>query len=1218
MSTAGSFAAASSPPTAYNSSPKVPALTTIRPTSQNTWAETNTSDLWSPPDDVISEPRSALNSIATSLGESSPSPFSSRRQHQPSSDQLWMPPDDIVNHAVVTSMPATTMGQGSMSAGGMAASTSNGPAAHHRDQALSTYERRESESILPPGTVVYNQAAFPDPNQPYQMGYSTVLHPSMLYLPSSHPAQINTALASDSSSTTHRQSKHSRHKMPDKHYVSMSGVLTDSYIQSYQALASPPLMVPPATKQQRERAGKKGRIRPLTPPDSPSILSASTARSVSPIGESSIKMGGAMHPVNGALVKSSPSQPQPPAPTSGPAVLRDLLNSSHLKNVHGVTPYQDGDMHPIFSGKLFKLGSNRRWQWRMFRFDGQLLTCLSNQKIKLPAQTEAAIAPSFHTPYIPLPSSQPAPLITSNLLADEYDLQFLGTDAPANDRANTAGRWVSLPKWTIHMGTVTHVSLLKRSRNGRSFTPVHLSLDGGRAQPTAKEEIFSAPISPAQTDDGEGSDTSNESRKRKTQPKYPAPPSRLASIKHCFSIRTTEGKTYVLRAKQAQDLDRWLFVIVSMVRHFRQMQGEQGITTLGYEIAPHGIKDAAVGRWKETIGRMGGRHVSFVPPPRTASFVALESERDRKAVVPYPAQPPPLSLPRPQQGPDVGLETPDLMSPEGLTPARASLVGVLAEDLTALRALSMYRSKRDSVYSTLKYPTSTTYASTLERSLMQPSSTWTSVSQQSKRVGSGGRWSTHRLTMESNDPRRSRDLSALLHQYTTPEFTARYTGSQNIPRLSSLRSTRSSESGSLAKPKSTSRSVLTSFTRKSTASRSVPSPESPGNGSNYPSFGSESEILGDTVGKKENATGQSFSSPLDSAISTPPTPTDGVKYVPLRGSIISSDQLSLDRMKAQPRPKEQGSVRRATSQSTMRTNSVVDQINSLERDLQRAQAKQRELVKFSSLSDMNISAIYPVRGDSLIIQNTDIIDSSIMGGDTYPVRSVSRSSNVMQRRQQQAAAGFPPMPRSTTADYLSPTNTPSGSTMSLAPPTTRPQLQRAATTEIVTRTGTVVTYNRGEGQVVMVQNPRASSSFQNQNQHQQQRRPPSTAMAQYLPLLAAPAEPPISYTSSPYETYPPHHTSPPTSQPYPMSAPTTPATANALQISQAVHSAWRGSLKNINHSRPTTADSRSSNNPSEPKQLSVSSTSTPAVQVVAELGLERWREVRRQQVFGSH
>lgn len=184
------------------------------------------------------------------------------------------------------------------------------------------------------------------------------------------------------------------------------------------------------------------------------------------------------------------------------------------------------------------------------------------------------------------------PLINNSLLAETLD------------DGSPSATWAHLPKWTIDIGTVTSISLMKRTRKGREYTDIPLS---GSAPKAAK-------------------------RLTDKTDKTPEPPrSWFHNAKRCFVIRTSDGKNYVLRAKRKDDLERWLFVLVGMWR----------VVTAGVGPSyPNVTADSAMLKsgadmWTDTLGRVR-RHVSFVPPPqepRQAPDIERTPEQKRRSML---------------------------------------------------------------------------------------------------------------------------------------------------------------------------------------------------------------------------------------------------------------------------------------------------------------------------------------------------------------------------------------------------------------------------------------------------------------------------------------------------------------------------------------------------------------------------------------------------------
>ncbi|KNC98734.1 uncharacterized protein SPPG_06412 [Spizellomyces punctatus DAOM BR117] len=287
--------------------------------------------------------------------------------------------------------------------------------------------------------------------------------------------------------------------------------------------------------------------------------------------------------------------PTPSVSISSPSVTNGTVTSASQSDttidsrgnmMHSVMqslfPSSLGAISPVFSGHLYKLGRNKRWQWRLLRFDGTLLTCLGTSKIKLPRKTAAVLSSTTNTTYIPIPNAQPMPLLTSALLADEHH-------SPLTTNAGSpVSKWVHLPKWTIHIGSVTHISLLKRTKNRRMYQPVDLPIDGASPKST--------------TAGGDGKSEAGTQPERTT-------PAWFGNAKKCFVIRTNDGKNYILRAKKNEDLERWLFVLVAMWRVVRA-----GIADGSTQLSQRQSVSLGGDMWMDTIGRIR-RHVSFVPPP---------------------------------------------------------------------------------------------------------------------------------------------------------------------------------------------------------------------------------------------------------------------------------------------------------------------------------------------------------------------------------------------------------------------------------------------------------------------------------------------------------------------------------------------------------------------------------------------------------------------------
>ncbi|KAJ3057488.1 hypothetical protein HK097_004008 [Rhizophlyctis rosea] len=218
----------------------------------------------------------------------------------------------------------------------------------------------------------------------------------------------------------------------------------------------------------------------------------------------------------------------------------------------------DAKAFPLLSGYLYKLGRNNKWQWRLFRFDGTLFTCLSPTVIKIenPGST-FTLSSSLY-----VPTSTPMPFITSPLLT--------GVSNPS-ECGNVLH--VQLPKWTIHMADVEQIGLVRKPKKSKK--------DG------KEEDTRAAPV--------------NGAAGKPTEPVF-----NFNGARNCFLIRTHDGRNHIMRAKRNEDLERWLFVLVRMwkVAVDAKLKGPSPSID---SIPPADPFD----RYK--------RDIPFVPPPQEAS-----------------------------------------------------------------------------------------------------------------------------------------------------------------------------------------------------------------------------------------------------------------------------------------------------------------------------------------------------------------------------------------------------------------------------------------------------------------------------------------------------------------------------------------------------------------------------------------------------------------------
>ncbi|EPB89570.1 hypothetical protein HMPREF1544_03654 [Mucor circinelloides 1006PhL] len=184
----------------------------------------------------------------------------------------------------------------------------------------------------------------------------------------------------------------------------------------------------------------------------------------------------------------------------------------------------------IFEGHLYiKDEKSNRWLWRLFRFDGTSLTCLSSKKNKLPPHT-LLDKPCHHNHSIS--SSRPVSSLTHSASTHSFTSPILATpkhrahrilasctETASYDDNNSSNRnsqpipasYYQLPKWTIEMINIASISLLKPKQK--------------------KSKPFKMPTA--------------------TKPKS-------------FTIRTYDGASFTLKANKQHDLERWIFVLAKM------------------------------------------------------------------------------------------------------------------------------------------------------------------------------------------------------------------------------------------------------------------------------------------------------------------------------------------------------------------------------------------------------------------------------------------------------------------------------------------------------------------------------------------------------------------------------------------------------------------------------------------------------------------------------
>ncbi|KAI9592667.1 hypothetical protein BDF19DRAFT_450575 [Syncephalis fuscata] len=137
---------------------------------------------------------------------------------------------------------------------------------------------------------------------------------------------------------------------------------------------------------------------------------------------------------------------------AGRPVLNAAMNLLPTDNV-ALVPMNNGDAQeqeqPIFTGRLYKLGRNRHWQRREFRFDGSYLVCLRPRRERLAANTVRLLKPQspddgFYDTKPPLP--------------------MVGHPLIATETADGSGwvRYYQAPKWVIPIADMEEISLVTR------------------------------------------------------------------------------------------------------------------------------------------------------------------------------------------------------------------------------------------------------------------------------------------------------------------------------------------------------------------------------------------------------------------------------------------------------------------------------------------------------------------------------------------------------------------------------------------------------------------------------------------------------------------------------------------------------------------------------------------------------------------------------------
>jgi hypothetical protein len=109
----------------------------------------------------------------------------------------------------------------------------------------------------------------------------------------------------------------------------------------------------------------------------------------------------------------------------------------------------DQDEVPVFIGRLYKLGGNKHWQRREFRFDGTHLVCLRPKREKVAPRTVRYLQPrTFEEGFYN--TDPPLPRVGHPLIA---------TADPDNSGWT---RYYQAPKWVIPVSQIEDVTLLTR------------------------------------------------------------------------------------------------------------------------------------------------------------------------------------------------------------------------------------------------------------------------------------------------------------------------------------------------------------------------------------------------------------------------------------------------------------------------------------------------------------------------------------------------------------------------------------------------------------------------------------------------------------------------------------------------------------------------------------------------------------------------------------
>ncbi|KAI8377726.1 uncharacterized protein BYT42DRAFT_571375 [Radiomyces spectabilis] len=182
---------------------------------------------------------------------------------------------------------------------------------------------------------------------------------------------------------------------------------------------------------------------------------------------------------------------------------------------------------PVFEGHLYlctNKSGKKKWQWRLFRFDGTSLSCLSSRKVKLPPDTfiDMPVDPTLRLTQLDQdPCSATLNLsLTSPLLATpktNHRLSLLKRRHSDRTHGPKLASYYQYPKWTVDITNISSISILKPD------TP-------------SSKQINTLPLL-------------NLTQSR------------------CFCVRTFDGQCHVMKAPKDKDLERWLFVLTKMWKY---------------------------------------------------------------------------------------------------------------------------------------------------------------------------------------------------------------------------------------------------------------------------------------------------------------------------------------------------------------------------------------------------------------------------------------------------------------------------------------------------------------------------------------------------------------------------------------------------------------------------------------------------------------------------